>query len=89
MEFKKYEPCANPVVVRILDGQEMVGSIVVPEMARQKTDFGEVVFSNKQAEGKFPVGTIVHLRSYSGAEFEFNGQRLLSVGIEEILGKLS
>jgi len=86
MQFTKYEPCANPVVVRMLDAQEKVGSIVIPDSARQKTDFGEVVYSSSS---DFPPGTVVHMRAYSGAEFEFNGYKLLSVGIEEILGTLS
>lgn len=86
MQFVGYKPFTNPVVIRMLDAEEKVGMIHIPASARQQTDFGEVVYSSHP---DFKPGDFVHVRSYSGCEFELWGdKKLTSVGLEEILGTL-
>jgi co-chaperonin GroES (HSP10) len=89
---KKYRTLNNHFLVKRLDvNDEMTksGRLVKPEIARQRSQRGEVRYA-PLAEAECPPGTVVIFTKYGGSDIEINGemlvlvQRLQLYGIEEI-----
>jgi chaperonin GroES len=84
------------VVKRIEEKQQMQGSLHIPDSAKEKPQEGEVmaVGQGKRLEdGKLvaldvKVGDRILLGKYSGSEIKLEGQELLIVREDEVLGIL-
>jgi len=90
-------PLQDRVVVKRLDEKEVVrGGIVIPDTAKEKPQEGEVVAvgngkvlnSGNRVPMDVKVGDRILFGKYSGSEVKLNGQELLIMREEDILGVL-
>ena len=93
----KFRPLADRIVVRRIDAEEKTsGGIIIPDTAKEKPQEGEVV---AVGEGKYkedgtrqPLdvkqGDRVLFGKYSGSEIKIDGEELLIMREDEILGVL-
>ena len=88
-------PLHNRVIVqRLTSTQEKVGSLFIPEAAKEKPNEGEVVGvgpGRKTDAGEFipvdvQVGDRILFGKYAGTDVKVNGVELLIVKEEEIMG---
>jgi len=95
---QKLTPLHDRVVIRRIEEQETVrGGIIIPDSAKEKPQEGEVIAVGKgksNDEGKvFPLdvkeGDRVLFGKYAGTEITIDGDQLLILREEEILGILS
>ena len=84
------------IVKRIEEGEQMRGGIIIPDTAKEKPQEGEVV---AVGEGKYKedgtrqsldvkAGDRVLFGKYSGSEIKIDGEELLIMREDEILGIL-
>jgi chaperonin GroES len=94
---QKLTPLHDRVVIRRIEEQETVrGGIIIPDTAKEKPQEGEVIAVGKgksNDEGKvFPLdvkeGDRVLFGKYAGTEITIDGDQLLILREEEILGIL-
>ena len=94
----KIRPLHDRVVVKRLEEKEMVkGGIVIPDTAKEKPQEGEVlaVGNGKTLESgtKVPmdvkVGARILFGKYSGSEVKIDGEELLIMREDDILGILA
>ena len=82
------------IVKRIDEGEQVRGGIIIPDSAKEKPQEGEVVAAG---EGKYKedgsrqtldvrVGDRVLFGKYSGSEIKLDGEELLIMREDEILG---
>jgi len=82
------------IVRRIEEGEQVRGGIIIPDSAKEKPQEGEVVAAG---EGKYKddgtrqsldvkVGDRVLFGKYSGSEIKIDGEELLIMREDEILG---
>jgi chaperonin GroES len=70
------------------DGEQKIGSILVPEVAREKPQEAEVIAFGESAHGDCPrlfVGARVLYGKYSGTEVTVDGQDLLIMHAKDLL----
>ena len=91
----KFRPLHDRVVVKRIDAEEKTsGGIIIPDTAKEKPQEGQVV---AVGEGKYRedgtrqtldvrVGDRVLFGKYSGSEVKMDGEELLIMREEEILG---
>jgi co-chaperonin GroES (HSP10) len=75
---KKYRTLNNHFLVKRLDMDDEKtesGRLIKPEIARQRSQRGEVRWAPK-GETECPVGTIVIFTKYGGSDVEINGEKL-------------
>ena len=92
-----FTPLHDRILVRrIEDNETMRGSIIIPDSAKEKNQEGEVISVGKgksNDEGKvFPLdvkaGDTILFGKYSGTEIKLDGEDLLIMREEEVLGIL-
>ena len=91
----KIRPLHDRVIVRrIEEGEQVRGGIIIPDSAKEKPQEGEVVAAG---EGKYKedgtrqpldvkAGDRVLFGKYSGSEIKLDGEELLIMREDEILG---
>ncbi len=93
----KFQPLYDRILVRPIEASSQIGSIVVPDAARKKPKEGQVVSvgdGHIQADGSFrklavECGDRVAFGEYAGSQIEVNGETLLIMREEEVLGIMS
>ena len=94
----KIRPLQDRVVVRRVEEKESVrGGIVIPDTAKEKPTEGEVMAvgngkilnSGRRVPMDVTVGDRILFGKYSGSEVKLNGEELLIMREEDILGSLS
>ena len=94
----KLTPLHDRILVRRIDeGETVRGGIIIPDTAKEKPQEGEVIAvgkGKKNEEGKvFPLdvkeGDRILFGKYSGTEIKIEGEELLIMREEEVLGILS
>lgn len=78
---KKYRTLNDMFLVKRLDMDDEKtesGRLIKPEIARQRSQRGEVKWCSKN-EVECPVGTIVIFTKYGGSEVEINSEKLVLV----------
>ncbi|HEX4066339.1 MAG TPA: co-chaperone GroES [Acidobacteriaceae bacterium] len=94
---KTFTPLHDRILVRRVEENETVrGGIIIPDSAKEKPQEGEVISVGKgksNDEGKvFPLdvkkGDRVLFGKYSGTEIRIDGEELLIMREEEVLGIL-
>ncbi len=97
MAATSFTPLHDRILVRRLEESEtMRGGIIIPDSAKEKPQQGEVISVGKgksNDEGKvFPLdvqaGDTVLFGKYSGTEIKLDGEDLLIMREEEVLGIL-
>jgi chaperonin GroES len=95
---QKLTPLHDRILVRRIDeGETVRGGIIIPDTAKEKPQEGEVIAvgkGKKNEEGKvFPLdvqeGDRILFGKYSGTEIRIDGEELLIMREEEVLGIIS
>jgi chaperonin GroES len=94
----KLTPLHDRILVRRIDeGETVRGGIIIPDSAKEKPQEGEVIAvgkGKKNEEGKvFPLdvqdGDRILFGKYAGTEIKIDGEELLIMREEEVLGILT
>lgn len=94
----KIKPLGDRVLVRHIDEDEQeVGGIIIPDSAKEKPQEAEVIAlgtGKKDESGKaqafeVKVGDRVIISKYGGTEVKVDGEKLLLVREDDILGVIS
>ena len=97
MSKPSFTPLHDRILVRrIEEGESIRGGIIIPDSAKEKPQQGEVLSVGKgksNDEGKvFPLdvkaGDSILFGKYSGTEIKIDGEELLIMREEEVLGIL-
>ena len=97
MASTSFTPLHDRILVRRMEeGETLRGGIIIPDSAKEKPQQGEVISVGKgksNDEGKvFPLdvkaGDTVLFGKYSGTEIKLDGEDLLIMREEEVLGIL-
>jgi chaperonin GroES len=97
MATTSFTPLHDRILVRrIEEGESIRGGIIIPDSAKEKPQQGEVLSVGKgksNDEGKvFPLdvkaGDSILFGKYSGTEIKIDGEELLIMREEEVLGIL-
>ena len=98
MSKTSFTPLHDRILVRrVEEGESIRGGIIIPDSAKEKPQQGEVISVGKgksNDEGKvFPLdvkaGDNILFGKYSGTEIKIDGEELLIMREEEVLGILS
>ena len=89
-----FRPLHDRVLVRRLEEDEKVGSIIIPDTAKEKPQQGEVLAVGAGARGEdgkiFPLdvkkGNKILFGKWSGTEVKIDGEELLIMKETDILG---
>jgi chaperonin GroES len=91
----KIRPLHDKIIVkRIEEGEQKVGGIIIPDTAKEKPQQGKVIAVGKgkvEKDGKItPLdvkeGDTILFGKYSGQEIKLDGDELLIMREEEVLG---
>ena len=87
----KVQPLDERVLVKPIEQEEKVGSIIIPDTAKEKPMTGEVIAVGTDEELKKLVkaGDKVLFGKYAGEEIKINGEKHLIVSRADILAKIS
>jgi chaperonin GroES len=97
MSKTSFTPLHDRILVRrVEEGESIRGGIIIPDSAKEKPQEGEVLSVGKgksNDEGKvFPLdvkaGDNILFGKYSGTEIKLDGEELLIMREEEVLGIL-
>ena len=97
MSKTSFTPLHDRILVRrVEEGESIRGGIIIPDSAKEKPQQGEVISVGKgksNDEGKvFPLdvkaGDNILFGKYSGTEIKIDGEELLIMREEEVLGIL-
>ena len=97
MATTSFTPLHDRILVRrVEEGETLHGGIIIPDSAKEKPQQGEVISVGKgksNDEGKvFPLdvkaGDNILFGKYSGTEIKLDGEELLIMREEEVLGIL-
>src|SRR5947209_4750384 len=92
------QPLHDRVIVKRIDeGEQVRGGIIIPDSAKEKPQEGEVIAAG---QGKYKedgarqaldvkAGDRVLIGKYSGSEIKLNGEELLIIREDEILGVIT
>jgi chaperonin GroES len=94
MPALKFRPLHDRVVVRRIDEDSKIGSIIIPDTAKEKPQQGEVLAAGPGArneDGKLtPLdvkkGDKILFGKWSGTEVKIDGEELLIMKESDILG---
>lgn len=79
------KPMKDCLFVRPAKAKETVGSIIVPDQAKNRPNEGEVVVSSVE---DFKPGTRVLFGTYTGAKVEVDFEELLVLRKVDVLGRI-
>jgi len=82
----KIRPLGENVLVKPIEQEEKVGSIIIPDTAKEKPMTGEIV-SVSDNISCLSAGETIMFGKYAGEEIEIDGKRLLIIPIDQILLK--
>ena len=94
----KFRPLHDRVLIEVLDSEEKTaGGIIIPDTAKEKPSEGEIVAVGPGAlnsDGKrnpidVKVGDKVLFSKYSGDEVKIDGQDLIIIKEEDVIGILN
>ena len=87
----KVQPLDERVLVKPIEHEEKVGSIIIPDTAKEKPMTGEIVAVGTDDELKklVKVGDKVIFGKYAGEEIKIAGEKHLLVSRADILAKFS
>ncbi len=85
------QPLDDRVLVKPQDMEEKVGSIIIPDTAKEKPSYGEVVAIGTDEEIKelISVGDKVLYGKYAGEEIKIGGEKHLLISRSDILAKIT
>jgi chaperonin GroES len=87
----RIQPLGDRVVLKELEiKEEKIGSIYVPDTAKEKPLEAEIVAVGDADEikGKVAVGDKVIYAKYSGTEVKMGGETFIIIGVDDLLAKV-
>ncbi|MEN8153407.1 MAG: co-chaperone GroES [Acidobacteriota bacterium] len=87
----KIQPLDDRVLVLPLDNEEKVGSIIIPDTAKEKPIVGEVkaVGTDDELKDLIKVGDKVIFGKYAGEEVKVEGAKHLLISRSDLLAKVN
>jgi len=84
------QPLDDRVLVEPIEEEEKVGSIIIPDTAKEKPNMGKVkaVGTDEEIKELIKVGDKVLFGKYAGEEIKIQGVRHLLVSRADILAKI-
>ena len=84
------QPLDERVLVEPIEEEEKVGSIIIPDTAKEKPSMGKVIAVGTDEEIKklIKVGDKVLFGKYSGEEIKIEGVKHLIISRSDILAKV-
>ena len=86
----KVQPLDERVLVEPLEQEEKVGSIIIPDTAKEKPSMGKVIAVGTDEELKklIKAGDKVLFGKYAGDEIKIDGKKHLFISRSDILAKV-
>lgn len=86
----KVQPLDDRVLVEPLEEEEKVGSIIIPDTAKEKPVIGKVVAvgTDKEIKELIKVGDKVIFGKYAGEEIKLGGKKHLLIARSDLLAKV-
>lgn len=86
----KIQPLDDRVLVKPIENEEKVGSIIIPDTAKEKPVIGEVVAvgTDEEIQELIKVGDKVIFGKYAGEEIKIDGAKHLLISRSDLLGKV-
>lgn len=86
----KVQPLDERVLVEPLELEEKVGSIIIPDTAKEKPSMGKVIAVGTDEELKkvLKAGDKVLFGKYAGEEIKIEGKKHLIIKREDILARV-
>lgn len=86
----KIQPLDDRVLVKPIEKEEKVGSIIIPDTAKEKPIIGEVVAvgTDEEIQELIKVGDKVIFGKYAGEEIKIDGVKHLLISRSDLLGKV-
>jgi len=87
----KIQPLDDRVLVLPLDNEEKIGSIIIPDTAKEKPVIGEVkaVGTDDELKDLIKVGDKVIFGKYAGEEIKVDGEKHLLISRSDLLAKVN
>lgn len=84
------QPLDERVLVEPLELEEKIGSIIIPDTAKEKPSMGKVIAVGTEEELKkiLKAGDKVIFGKYAGEEIKIEGKKHLIIKREDILAKV-
>jgi chaperonin GroES len=83
----KFKPLGERVLAKIVEREEQTASgIVLPDTAREKPRTAEVLALGDLDGVKLEVGEVIIFAKFSGTEMKLDGEDLLVLDAEDVLG---
>jgi chaperonin GroES len=82
---KKFRPLGNVILVRRITVEELSSILITGSMEKEQPAIGTVVAIGP-AVGTLHQGEAITFGKYAGTEFKLNGEILLLMSIEDVLG---
>jgi chaperonin GroES len=84
------QPLDERVLVEPVEFEEKVGSIIIPDTAKEKPSVGKVVAvgTDEELQKIIKVGDQVLFGKYAGEEIKVNGKKHLIMSRSDILAKV-
>lgn len=92
--MSEFKPLADRVAVKLIAHEEKIGSIIIPDTAKERPVQGEVIsvgiglrdHSGNLIPLEVKVGDVVLFGKWSGTEIKVNNQELLIMKESDIMG---
>ena len=87
----KVQPLDDRVLVLPVEIEEKVGSIIIPDTAKEKPIVGEVkaVGTDEELKELIKIGDKVVFGKYAGEEIKVDGEKHLLISRSDLLAKIS
>lgn len=85
------QPLDERVLVEPLDVEEKVGTIIIPDTAKEKPSMGKVVAvgTDEELQKVIKVGDKVIFGKYAGEEIKIEGKKHLIISRSDILARIA
>ena len=85
------QPLDDRVLVEPLEEEEKVGSIIIPDTAKEKPIMGKVIAvgTDEELQKVIKVGDKVIFGKYAGEEIKISGKKHLLISRSDLLAKVS
>ena len=86
----KVQPLDERILVEPMEQEEKVGSIIIPDTAKEKPSMGKVIAVGTDEEIKklLKVGDKVLFGKYAGEEIKIKGKKHLIISRSDVLAKI-
>ncbi len=83
----KVQPLDERVLVEPVEKEEKVGSIIIPDTAKEKPSMGKVIAvgTDEELQKLIKVGDMVMFGKYAGEEIKIDGKKHLIISRTDIL----